>query len=278
MNGWDRMETKERVSEEQWDPWLAWMNAYFPLSSSDRKDWDGKTWVRNLHELRLRDLMLFALGDVRGKKVLDIGCGGGIYLGVVSKMGAQISGQDISKKDTDFARARFEQEGIQADIKLGDATVLQFEDNSFDRVFSADFFEHVTFEQKKKIVSEVYRVLRPGGLFVMKTPNLSYLKLTTFLRRLAALLKLKSPFSIHVPHTRNNPDSEHCGLTTHAEMDGLLFDQMFHDPAVIYTPLRWKGLPGIVAKLLHGKKRFSEQIIIATRKPLFYGFYSGLHD
>ncbi len=278
VTGWDRVEVKKRLSEEHWDPWMAWMNAYFPLSSSDRKDWDSKTWVRNLHELRLRDLLLFTLGDLRGKKVLDVGCGGGIYLGIVSKMGAaHIAGQDLSQKDIALARNRFQREGVPADIKLGDATELQFETESFDVVFSADFFEHVTLEQKRKIVSEVYRVLKPGGLFAIKTPNLSYLKFTTALRRVVAAAKLKSPLNIHVPHTRDNPDSEHCGLTTHAELEKLLFDRMFHDPEVIYPPLRWKGAAGFAARFLKGRKRFAEQIILTTRKPLFYGFYPG-HD
>ena len=268
LKGWDKIEIKE--TKELLNN--AWALGYF---HSSHENWDGKTWIRNFHELFIRDLALFALGDVKGKRILDIGCGSGEYILTILKMGGVCSGQDISSNFVNNALNMLKKENFKADIKIGDAAKLLFDDNYFDAVFSADFFEHIDYEQKNQVISEVYRVLKPGGRLTIKTPNLDYLRLSTFLKRCTAMLKLKSPFNIHIPHTHNNPDNEHHGLTTYAELSKILFNHMFHCPEVINMPLKGKGLPKWVASFLFKKKRLNEQIIITTRKPLFYGFYSG---
>jgi len=264
---WNGVEIKK--SEDL--PKNAWALGYF---HSSHENWDGKFWFRNFHELRIRDLALFALGNVQGKKILDIGCGTGEYLDVIAKMGGLVSGQDISPDYVNSALKNLKEKGINADIKTGDTTRLLFDDNFFDGVFSADFFEHITYEQKNKVVSEVYRVLKPGGIFVIKTPNLDYLRISVSIKRMLAILKLKSPFNIYIAHTYNNPDNQHCGLTTYAELEKILSDNMFHAPEITYVPLERKQLSKRITKFLYGKKKFSEQIIIKAKKPLFYGFYS----
>lgn len=246
-----------------------WALGYF---LSPYKGWDGKSRTRNFHELRVRDMALFALGDVKGKRVLETGCGGGIYLDIIVRMGGQISGQDISPEYVNDALAYLRENKFEADIKVGDAVKLLFDDNYFDAVLAADFFEHITREQKNKVLCEVYRVLKPGGVLVIKTPNLDYLKITLWLRRICAVFRLKSPFNIYIPHTRNNPDNQHCGLTTFAELEQLLSKNMFHAPEMIYFPLERKKLPKIIQKFLYGKKRFTDHLVIKTRKPLFCGF------
>lgn len=262
---WDSIERKtDRELPEN-----SWALGYF---LSPYKGWDGKTWTRNFHELRGRDIALFALGDIKGKKVLEIGCGGGIYLDIIARMGGEVAGQDISPEYVKDAAGYLSKNNIKADIKVGDAVKLLFNDNYFDAVFSADFFEHITHEQKKKVIAEACRVLKPGGILVIKTPNLSYLRISLLVRRIRALLKFKSPFSIHIEHTRNNPDSQHCGLSTYAELEDILFDNMFHLPEIIYGPLERKELPRAIQKFLYGKKPFTDTIIIKARKGLFYGF------
>src|SRR3972149_4154045 len=118
----------------------AWAQGFFQAS---HYNWDGKTWVRNFHELRTRDLALFALGtDVKSRRVLDVGCGGGEYLVTLAKMGASVAGQDISSEAIARAEVFLKDEGFEAELKAGDAVKLLFPDNYFDFVMSADFFEH----------------------------------------------------------------------------------------------------------------------------------------
>lgn len=267
LKGWDRIEIKETKEL----PDNAWAFGYF---HSSHEDWDGKTWVINLRELKIRDLALFTLGDVRGKKILDVGCGSGAYMLTIAKMGGKIFGQDISADHVSKSSVLLKENGFDANVKAGDAVKILFDDNYFDAVFSADFFEHISYEQKDQVISEVYRVLKPGGVFTIKTPNLDYLKLSTFLKRCVAVFRLKSPFNIYIPHTHNNPDNEHHGLTNYAELSKILFNHMFHCPDVVNVPLIRGNLPKLITSILFGKKRFNEQIIITTRKPLFYSFYS----
>jgi len=249
---------------------LHWAQGYF---QSTFTNWDGDTWKRNFHEIRLRDLAVFPLGDIRGKKILDIGSGPGVYCLTFAHMGANVSGQDISEDCVQSATSLLKEEGFNCDLKVGDAQVLQFDDNSFDVVFSADFHEHISYEQKQKIIAESFRVMKPGGTLLIKTPNLNYLKLVIYLKRILALLKLKNPFQIHIAHTRNNPDNEHHGLTTHAELTRILHDNMFHTPEVILCPLVRKNLPELVTRMLYGRNLFSEHVIIVARKPIFYSLY-----
>ena len=265
--GWD---SEEIVGVEQGLDEDSWAKGFFAFSHDN---WDGKTWKRNFHELRQRDLTLFSLGNLKGKRVLDVGCGSAEYLTVIGKMGAKfVGGQDLGEKQIINGRKRLEREGIEGKLIVGDAVNLEFPDNFFDCAISNDFFEHITYEQKEKVVGEVYRVLKPGGTFVIKTPNFSYLKLVVWLKRVFNLLRLKSPF-IYIAHTKNNPDNEHHGLTSHKELEKILVDNFFHFPVVTYTPLIRKGLPKTISKLLTGKKIFTETIIFSARKALFFGFY-----
>jgi len=176
------------------------------------------------------------------------------------------------KKSIETCKKRLDEEKIIGDLKVGDATILQFSDESFDCVFSADFFEHISYEQKQAIISEAYRVLKPGGILTIKTPNLSYLRLSIILKRFTRLCRFKSPF-IYIAHTKNNPDSVHHGLTTYKELERLLEENFFHTPIITYLPLIRKGVPGFLIKYLFGKKLFTEHIIITTRKALFQGMY-----
>ena len=264
--GWN---SEEILDVDQLDE-DSWAKGFF---SSSHTNWDGRTWKRNFHELRQRDLTLFSLGNLKGKKVLDIGCGSAEYLTVIGKMGTQfVGGQDLGEEQIKNGRKRLEREGIEGKLIIGNAIKLEFPDNFFDCAVSNDFFEHITYEEKQKVICEVFRVLKPGGIFTIKTPNISYLKLVILLKRMFNLFRFKSPF-IYIAHTKDNPTNEHHGLTTFKELEKLLIDNFFHTPSVTYAPLIRKRLPKTISRLLFGKKIFTETIILSSRKALFYGFY-----
>ena len=89
MKGWNS--ERKIVSAEELDKELAWFQGFFWASHDN----EGKEWKRNFHELRQRDLMLFNLGEIEGKKILDIGCSTAEYLVTLAKMGAEyLEGQD----------------------------------------------------------------------------------------------------------------------------------------------------------------------------------------
>jgi phosphoethanolamine N-methyltransferase len=105
--------------------------------------------------------------SLEGKHVLDVGCGsGGIALHLIDKHGAgHVTGFDVEGPVVAAARQRAERRGLSdhADFVQAPPGPLPFPDSSFDAVFSKDALLHVP--DKDAIFREIYRVLKPGGVF-----------------------------------------------------------------------------------------------------------------
>jgi ubiquinone/menaquinone biosynthesis C-methylase UbiE len=105
------------------------------------------------------------LGNVKGKKVTEIGCGGAQCSIAFAKRGAIVTGIDISEEQLKFARALAEKNGVQIKFHQGDIRELpQMESSSQDVVFSA--FALLYVDDLHSCFKEVYRILVEGGLFV----------------------------------------------------------------------------------------------------------------
>ncbi len=106
--------------------------------------------------------------DLRDKKVLDIGCGaGGIDCLLISEYGAaRVTGIDVEASVLETARTRIQEAGIsdRAELIQVEPGPLNFDDATFDVVFSKDSIVHIP--DKHSLASEVFRVLKPGGVFV----------------------------------------------------------------------------------------------------------------
>jgi len=110
-----------------------------------------------------QDLKL--LGKVRGKNILEIGCGGAQCSIAFAKQGAKVTGIDISEEQLTFARALAEKNKVKITLYQGDVRNLkQVKSKSQDIVFSAFALQYV--DNIGKCFREVFRVLRPGGTFV----------------------------------------------------------------------------------------------------------------
>jgi len=98
-------------------------------------------------------------------RILEIGCGIGTVVNELSSKGHDIAGIDISDEAIEYGRNKY------GDIRLEvqAAETLPYEDESFEVVLSFDLFEHIAAIDKH--VSEVRRVLRPGGYYLFQTPN-----------------------------------------------------------------------------------------------------------
>jgi SAM-dependent methyltransferase len=106
--------------------------------------------------------------DLRGKTVLDYGCGGGDFSHLLAQMGAKVVGVDISARL--IARARslgsHQRNGFPCFL-VGDAHRVPFPDNSFDYVLGNGALHHLNLEQA---YAEVARVLKPGGTAFFQEP------------------------------------------------------------------------------------------------------------
>jgi ubiquinone/menaquinone biosynthesis C-methylase UbiE len=100
--------------------------------------------------------------DVKGKRVLDLGCGPGLNTYYLHKSGAIATGADISEESVKIANERFAAIGIKDKCIIANAEDLKdFKDNSFDIVISLGVLHHTP--NMKKAAKEVYRILKPGG-------------------------------------------------------------------------------------------------------------------
>ena len=105
------------------------------------------------------------IGDVRGKHVLEVGCGGGQCSIAFAKRGAIATGIDLSDAQVGFARGLARENGVEASFLQGSADDLSaIAEASQEVVFSAYALMYV--EHIDRCFAEVARVMKPGGLFV----------------------------------------------------------------------------------------------------------------
>lgn len=117
------------------------------------------------------------LGDVRGKTVLDYGCGLGDNSVLVAKHGAKVIGVDISPELIELAEKRLTQHNLaqSADFRVGSAHELPLENESVDVVFGMAILHHLDL---KLASTEVFRVLKKGGraIFLEPVRNSKFIK------------------------------------------------------------------------------------------------------
>ncbi|HYM06356.1 MAG TPA: methyltransferase domain-containing protein [Terriglobales bacterium] len=106
-----------------------------------------------------------------GQSVLDIGCGRGVLVRELLPKGYKARGIDF---DADSILDSVAQAGYFP-AEIGDLNQLPYVDNSFDAILVAGTIEHV-FEGPQRGFSEVYRVLRPGGVVVLTIPYINLVR------------------------------------------------------------------------------------------------------
>ena len=97
------------------------------------------------------------------RKVLDLGCGAGRHLVFLAKEGFEVIGLDSSPVALEFSRERLEEEGLKAELVQADMTKIPYPDSFFDAAIAIAAIYHGTLSKMRQAVSEIYRVLRPGG-------------------------------------------------------------------------------------------------------------------
>lgn len=111
--------------------------------------------------------ILGLVGDLRGKRILDLGCGAGEAAVYFALRGAQATGIDISGEMIAVARGLAEKHNVKVDLRKMGAEALQLEDDSFDIVYGYGALHHIDLAHSSK---EIYRVLKKDGLAVFVEP------------------------------------------------------------------------------------------------------------
>ena len=167
-----------------------------------------------------------------GDTVLDIGCGEGRHsLSIYVDREVNAIGMDLSMKDMKTAKSRIKDFSITDTNKsscafgAGDIKSLPFEDNIYDAVICSEVLEHL--ESLDDAVSEIVRVLKPGGVLAVSVPR--------FIPELICW-KLSSEYSKtpggHVRIFRHNQ------LKEMVKKNGLIYDE-FHWAHSLHSPYWW---------------------------------------
>jgi len=122
-----------------------------------------KGWFYN--ELLEIPTTLKLLGNIKNKKILDLGCGPGLYARILAKKGAKVKAMDISEKEIEIARKN----NPEIEFEVGNAEELPYKNSEFDIVLAALVIEH--FDKWDKVLNEVRRVLKKKGIFVFSIGN-----------------------------------------------------------------------------------------------------------
>lgn len=98
---------------------------------------------------------------LKGKRVLEIGCGMGTHAELLAAAGAELTAIDITERAVARTRKRFQLAGLTGQIEQMDAADMRFANDYFDHVWSWGVIHHS--EDPQAIVRQVHRVLKPGG-------------------------------------------------------------------------------------------------------------------
>lgn len=113
------------------------------------------------------------LGDLKGKRVLELGCGGAQCSIAFAKQGAIAIGVDFSGEQLAFARRLCEKEGVKVELHHGDLADLAFlRADSIDVVFSAYALGYV--DDLSRVFRQVHRILKTGAPLVFSLPHPAY--------------------------------------------------------------------------------------------------------
>ncbi len=152
-------------------------------------------WFFN--ELLEMPATLKLLGNVKGKRLLDFGCGTGIYAKLLTRMGANVSGFDISSEMLAIAK----KENPSLDLKLGSGYKIPFREK-FDIVQASLVLDHVKYWNRA--LAEVHKVLKNDGTFVFSVGNpvAETAKSIKFMGKKYRVLGIRDYFLEHVSYNR----------------------------------------------------------------------------
>ena len=160
---------KEYVGRFNWNLWdlnTSGMNRNFYKNYFEI---EKNHWLMKVRRLIVLDnLNKYFTKKPSEMKILDFGCGSGFFTGELQSNGYKSFGIDISEEAIKFGELK----GIK-NLSVQDSHKLNYPDNNFDAVLSMDVLEHL--EDESWAISEVGRILKPSGKFIVMVPAYQFL-------------------------------------------------------------------------------------------------------
>lgn len=210
------------------------------MSSIDRKHTGERVLVEQ-YQSTINDYVIylmhiasyqFAESFARGKRVLDYGCGSGYGSASIAAVAATVDAVDVSADAIAVARADFPRANLRFHTIAADAA-LPFRAGSFEIVLSFQVLEHVA--DTGSYLAEIQRVLTPGGILLLITPDRSH-----------RLLPWQRPWNRWHVKEYSAPS---LATTLRPSFPAVEIQQMSGDPEIVavelrrYRKLKWLLLP-----------------------------------
>ena len=143
------------------------------FSDVAHKWWDKNSEFKPLHEINpLRVSWIDQLESLQGKRVLDVGCGGGIFSESIYFKGAEVTGIDLGEKSLNVAKLHQLESGAKVNYRLVSVEQLAEEaPASYDVIVCLEMLEHVP--DPASIVAACAKLVKPGGVVFFSTINRS---------------------------------------------------------------------------------------------------------
>lgn len=143
--------------------------------------------------------ILRQMGDIRGKRLLDLGCGAGENSVYFAKQGAHCVATDYSPGMVEVALKLAASNGVKIEGRTANAMALDFPDNTFDLVYASNLLHHIP--DPKIALKEMHRVLKPGGKACFWDP-LKHNPVINVYRRMATEVRTEDemPLDINIVH------------------------------------------------------------------------------
>lgn len=184
--------------------------------------------LQSITVFRLEQLFSW-VGDVQGKVVVDIGCGGGLMSVPLAQRGARVTGFDLSEPSLAEARRHAPDGALFVEA---DARSVPFPKSAADIVILADILDHIA--DYDTVLAEVARILRPGGYLYVNTINRTW-QSWLLAYQLGEMLRLIPPgthdFSLFIKPAELKKAAENNHFTT-CSWQG-------EAPDILQTAMKW---------------------------------------
>ncbi len=146
----------------------SWWDEDGPMAPLHRLTPVRVAWARDVMARHFARDALSGL-PLRGLKVLDVGCGAGLFAEPLARLGADVTGIDPAPASIAVARAHAEETGAKVSYRAATVEEVAAGQESFDVVTAMEVVEHV--ENFARFVADAASLLRPGGLLLASTLN-----------------------------------------------------------------------------------------------------------
>ena len=196
------------------------------------------------------------LSPQKGELLIDMGCGAGTMMSLLGDSGATFIGFDYSTNALKHAKVNYTRFNPTLQFRgvCGDGQFLPYKTGTISGIMAVDFTEHLDDDFVRKNLVEICRILKPGGRFVLYTPNPSHL--FELLKKYSIILK-NDP-----SHIGLRPMKSYSGMMKSA---GLNIDKAFYEP----THLPLVNIVESVIMMIPGIARLARRrICIRAVKPV----------